>query len=60
MWSELERSPPFRPIRALASPWSWAFRLVCEVALSRRLLKPGFEPKTLEQAPILLKALDEG
>ena len=34
VWSELERSPPFRPMRALTLPWSGAFNLVCEVALS--------------------------
>ena len=32
--SELGRSPPFRPMRALRSQWSWAFSLVCEVALN--------------------------
>ena len=31
--SEVGRSPPFRPMRALTLPWSWAFSLVCEVAL---------------------------
>ena len=34
MWSELGWSPPFRPMRALRLQWSWAFSLVCEVALS--------------------------
>ena len=33
VWSELERSPPFRPMRALRLQWLWAFSLVCEVAL---------------------------
>ena len=28
VWSELGRSPPFWPIRALTLPWSWAFNLV--------------------------------
>ena len=31
-WSELGRSLPFRPMRALTLPWSGAFNLVCEVA----------------------------
>ena len=31
--SELGRSPPFQPMRALRLQWSWAFSLVCEVAL---------------------------
>ena len=34
VWSELGRSPPFQPMRALTLPWSRAFNLVCEVALS--------------------------
>jgi hypothetical protein len=34
MWSELGRSSPFRPMSALMLQWSWAFSLVCEVALS--------------------------
>ena len=34
VWSELGRFLPFRPIRALRLQWSWAFNLVCEVALS--------------------------
>ena len=34
VWSELGRSPPFWPMRATRSQWSWAFNLVCEVALS--------------------------
>ena len=33
VWSELGRSLPFRPMRALTLPWSQAFNLVCEVAL---------------------------
>ena len=33
MWSELGRSPPLRPMRALRLQWSWAFSLMCEVAL---------------------------
>ena len=37
VWSELERSPPFRPMRALTWPWSGTFNLVCEVALMREL-----------------------
>ena len=38
VWSELGRSPPFRPIRALRLQWSWAFSLVCEVALTIALV----------------------
>jgi hypothetical protein len=34
VWSELGLSPPFRPMRALTLPWSRAFSLVCEVALT--------------------------
>ena len=34
VWSELGQSPPFRPMRALRLQWSWAFNLVCEVALT--------------------------
>ena len=34
VWSELGRSPPFQPMRALTLPWSRAFILVCEVTLS--------------------------
>jgi hypothetical protein len=34
VWSELGPSPSFRPMRALTWPWSRAFSLVCEVALS--------------------------
>ena len=34
VWSELGRSPPFWPMRALTLPWSRAFSLVCEVAQS--------------------------
>ena len=37
VWSELGRSPPFRPMRTLTLPWSRAFNLVCEVALSPSL-----------------------
>ena len=33
VWSELGRSPPFCPMRALKLHWSWPFSLVCEVAL---------------------------
>ena len=33
-WSELGRAPPFRPMRALRLQWTWAFSLVCEVALN--------------------------
>ena len=33
VWSELGQSPPFRPMRSLRLQWSWAFSLVCEVAL---------------------------
>ena len=33
VWSELGRSPPFRPMRVLRLQWSWAAALVCEVAL---------------------------
>ena len=33
VWSELGRSPPFWPMRALRLQWSWAFNVVCEVAL---------------------------
>ena len=36
VWSELGRSPPFRPMRARKLQWSRAFSLVCEVALSCR------------------------
>ena len=35
VWSELGRSPPFRPMRALRLQWSWAFNLVSEVALRK-------------------------
>jgi hypothetical protein len=35
VWNELGRSPPFQPTRALTLPWSGAFNLVCEVALTR-------------------------
>ena len=40
VWSELGRSPPFRRMRALKldCKWSRAFSLVCEVALTSRLL----------------------
>ena len=36
VWSELgpSWSPPFRTMRALTLKWSWAFNLVCEVALT--------------------------
>ena len=34
VWSELGRSPPFRPMRALRLQWSRAFTLMCEVALN--------------------------
>ena len=34
VWSELGRSPPFQPMRALRLPWSRAFSLVCEVGPS--------------------------
>jgi hypothetical protein len=34
MWSELVRSPPFRPTRALRLQWLRASSPVCEVALS--------------------------
>jgi hypothetical protein len=33
VWSELEQSQPFRPMRHLRMQSSWAFSLVCEVAL---------------------------
>jgi hypothetical protein len=33
VWSELGRSLSFPPMRALRLQWSWAFSLVCEVAL---------------------------
>ena len=33
VWSELGRSLPFRPMRVLTLQWSWAFSIVCEVAL---------------------------
>ena len=35
VWSELGRSPPFWPMKALRLQWSRAFSLVCEVALIR-------------------------
>ena len=35
VWSELEQFPPFRPTRALRLQWSWAFSLVCGVALTQ-------------------------
>ena len=41
--SELGRSPPFRPMRALRLQWSRAFSLVCEVALE--LINSSFGPK---------------
>ena len=31
VWSELGRSPPFQPLRALTLQWSWALSLVWEV-----------------------------
>ena len=34
VWKELERSLPFRPMRALRLQWPRAFNLVCEVALN--------------------------
>ena len=34
VWSELGRSPPFWPMRALRLQWSRAFSLVCEVTLT--------------------------
>ena len=34
VWSEFGRSPPSRPMRAIRMQWSWAFSLVCEVALT--------------------------
>ena len=37
VWSELGRSPPFQPMRALRMQGSRAFSLVCEVALNRQL-----------------------
>ena len=33
VWSELGRSLPFRPMRALTLPWLGAFSLVCKVVL---------------------------
>ena len=33
VWSELGRSPPFQPMRALRLQWSWAFSLVCDMTL---------------------------
>jgi hypothetical protein len=39
VWNELGQSPPFRPMRALTLPWSRAFSLVCEVALSGAIEK---------------------
>jgi hypothetical protein len=38
VWSELGQSPPFRPMRDLTLPWSRAFSLVCEVALTTIVL----------------------
>ena len=40
--SELGQSPPFRPMRALRLQWSWAFSLVCEVALRTHSLSRPF------------------
>ena len=37
VWSELGRSPPFHPTRALRLQWSWAFNLVCEGSRDRIL-----------------------
>ena len=34
VWSELGQSQPFSSMRDLRMQWSWAFRLVCQVALS--------------------------
>ena len=34
VWNELGQSPPFWPMRTLRLQWSWAFSLVCEVAVS--------------------------
>ena len=33
MLSEIGRSPPFQPMRALRLQWPWAFNPMCEVAL---------------------------
>ena len=38
VWSELGRSLPFRPMRALTLPWLGASSLVCEVALRIQVL----------------------
>jgi hypothetical protein len=48
VWSELGRSPPFQPMRALILQLSWAFSLVCEVALRGCLHHgPWRRPKAL-------------
>ena len=41
VWSELGGSPPFWPMRALRLQWSWAFSLVCEVALTMHVAQLG-------------------
>jgi hypothetical protein len=47
VWSDLGRSPPFRPMRALRLQWSRAFVLVCEVALTIKLHSLGHYRATL-------------
>jgi hypothetical protein len=54
VWSELGRSPPFQPMRALRVQWSRAFKpgfkLVCEVAL---IVNRGILLQTLNVNPTL-------
>ena len=44
VWSKLGRSPSFRPMKALWWQWSWAFSLMCEVALSDAEVKGSPPP----------------
>ena len=46
--SELGRSPPFRPMRSLTLPWSRAFTLVCEVALTHTFTTADPNPCLLD------------
>ena len=49
VWSELGRSLPFRPMRALRLQWSRALSLVCEVALIREKKKNTSRHSTLTE-----------
>jgi hypothetical protein len=45
VWIELGQSPQFLLMRALTLQWSWAFSLVCEVALSIDMVLGLYWPK---------------